>query len=90
MHIKIIPILSLLAVLLFATPLLAGSVNINSADVGTLAAGLTGIGETKARAIVSYRQQHGRFESVEQLQQVSGIGERIIEQNRANITLNEK
>jgi len=90
MHNKIARILFLLAVLLTVTPLLAGPVNINNADADTLAAGLTGIGETKAKAIVSYRQQHGRFESVEQLQQVSGIGERIIEQNRADIILNEK
>jgi competence protein ComEA len=36
---------------------------------------LTGIGETRARAIIEYRQQAGGFSSKEELKNVSGIGE---------------
>lgn len=48
-------------------------VNINTADATALEA-LNGIGEVLAAAIVQYRDQHGPFTSIEQLQDVSGIG----------------
>ena len=48
-------------------------VNINTADATALEA-LPGIGEVLAAAIVSYRDEHGPFTSIEQLQDVSGIG----------------
>jgi len=37
------------------------SVNINSADAETIASVLMGVGVEKAKAIVAYREQHGRF-----------------------------
>lgn len=40
---------------------------------------LPGISETMARRIVDYRAKHGRFESVEQIQGVPGIGPRTLE-----------
>lgn len=49
-----------------------GRININTADVSLLCT-LPGIGETRAQAIVAYRESHGSFESVEAIQQVSGI-----------------
>lgn len=48
-------------------------VNINSADATALEA-LPGIGEVLAAAIVAYREEHGPFTSIDQLQDVSGIG----------------
>ncbi len=36
---------------------------------------LSGIGESKAEAILSYREEHGNFQSTEELKQVSGIGD---------------
>lgn len=62
-------------------------VNINSADAETLADVLTGIGIRRARALVEYRTDHGPFESVEELQNVKGIGKSIIKKNRDKITL---
>ncbi|GIX21261.1 MAG: hypothetical protein KatS3mg121_0044 [Gammaproteobacteria bacterium] len=62
-------------------------VDINSADAATLAAALDGVGEVKAQAIVAYRQQHGPFTSIEQLLEVNGIGEAILEKNRERIRL---
>ncbi|MDH4109590.1 MAG: helix-hairpin-helix domain-containing protein, partial [Gammaproteobacteria bacterium] len=46
---------------------------------------LTGVGLSKAAAIVEYRAAHGPFKSYEDLMQVKGIGPRTIEINRENI-----
>lgn len=51
-----------------------GMVNINTADAETLQT-LPGIGETKATEIIAYRDEHGAFGSVEDIKNVSGIGE---------------
>lgn len=51
----------------------AGLVNINTASVSELKS-LPGIGDVKAGAIVSYREEHGKFTSEEQIMQVDGIG----------------
>lgn len=51
-----------------------GPVDINSAGVELLCT-LPGIGETRARAIVAYREEHGAFGSAEEIMQVSGIKE---------------
>lgn len=53
-----------------------GKVNINTADIETLCT-LTGIGESKAFSIIAYRTANGGFESIEQIKEVSGIGEEI-------------
>ena len=49
-----------------------GLVNINIADVSELCT-LPGIGESKAEAIVSYRNKNGQFNSIEQIMEVEGI-----------------
>jgi len=66
----------------------AGPVNVNSADATTLARELDGIGPAKAQAIVEYRQKNGPFRSADDLLQVDGIGDRVLELNRGNIRLN--
>ncbi|MDD6327527.1 MAG: helix-hairpin-helix domain-containing protein [Lachnospiraceae bacterium] len=48
---------------------------------------LSGIGESKADAILAYRTEHGRFSSIEELLQVSGIGEGIYDKIKDNIVL---
>ena len=63
----------------------AGPVNINTADAATLAAELTGVGPALAQAIVKDRAEHGKFDSPEALTRVKGVGEKIVERNRANI-----
>ena len=63
----------------------AGPVNVNTADASTLAQELDGIGPSKAQAIVEYRQKNGPFRTAEDLLKVQGIGERVLEQNRANL-----
>ena len=49
-------------------------VNLNTADPAALTA-LPGIGEELAARIVAYREEHGPFEAVENLTEVSGIGQ---------------
>lgn len=51
-----------------------GPVDLNTATVADLDA-LPGIGPVLAQRIVDWRTEHGRFESVEQLREVTGIGE---------------
>jgi len=63
----------------------SGPVNINSADAGTLARELEGVGPAKAQAIVEYRQKNGPFKSPEDLLKVQGIGDKVFDQNRENI-----
>ena len=65
----------------------AGTVNINTADADTLAAELAGVGQSRALAIVEYRENVGRFETPEQLLDVSGIGPRILEWNEGRIVV---
>ena len=61
-------------------------VNINSAQVEELET-LPGIGEVLASTIVQYREEHGPFTSVDQLLDVSGIGEVTLEELRDLVTI---
>jgi competence protein ComEA len=56
-------------------------VDLNAVDLAALDA-LPGIGPVLAQRILEWRQQHGRFSSVDELGEVSGIGERVLEQLR--------
>ena len=73
------------ALLAAPTLLLAGPVDVNTADAATIAAELNGVGMTKAKAIVEYREKHGPFRSADDLTLVKGIGERTVEINRSDI-----
>ncbi|MDL5386452.1 ComEA family DNA-binding protein [Aeromonas hydrophila] len=59
----------------------SGKVNLNTANINELTA-LKGIGEKKAQAIVDYREKQGKFTTVDQLADVSGIGPATLEANR--------
>ena len=62
-------------------------VNINEADANTIAEVLVGVGASRATAIVQYREEHGRFTSLEQLLEVNGIGESTLMNNREKILI---
>lgn len=62
-------------------------VNINNASATELAQKLKGVGASKAAAIIAYREEHGGFNSVEDLLHVKGIGEKLLERNRGKIVL---
>jgi competence protein ComEA len=61
-----------------------GKVNINTADSATLQT-ISGIGESKAEKIIAYRNANGNFKSVDELVNVSGIGEKTLESIRDKI-----
>ena len=63
------------------------TVNINTADAAALAAGLKGVGQSRALDIVRYREAYGPFSSIEELAEVKGIGKSTLDNNRAVITL---
>jgi competence protein ComEA len=65
----------------------AAPVNINKADADTLAQNLVGIGYKRAEAIVRYRDTYGPFFSADDLTEVKGVGQSIVDKNRDRITL---
>jgi competence protein ComEA len=61
-------------------------INVNTADAATLEE-LSGIGEVLAQAIVSYREENGPFGTVDDLLDVSGIGDATLEDIRSEVTV---
>lgn len=55
-----------------------GKININTADTIQLQT-LNGIGEKKAELIIQYREENGSFQKIEELKNVSGIGEKTFD-----------
>ncbi len=62
------------------------SININTASRDQLMR-LSGIGESFAKRIIEYREEHGRFATVDELQNVRGIGPKKLERLRRYITV---
>ena len=60
-------------------------ININSATIEELLQ-LNGIGESKANAIIEYRTKNGDFKTIEDIKNVSGIGEAAFEKIKDQIT----
>ncbi|MDD2055969.1 helix-hairpin-helix domain-containing protein [Pseudomonas sp. GD03860] len=71
-----------------ATQPVAALINLNTADALTLQTNLSGIGKTKAEAIVAYREEHGAFASVDELLEIKGIGKALLDRNRDKLTIN--
>ena len=63
-------------------------VNINTASAGTLDDCLSGIGPAYSQKIVEYREAHGGFKSIEEIQEVRGIGPKTFEKIKDQITVN--
>jgi competence protein ComEA len=63
-----------------------GKVSLNAADASALDS-LPGVGEVLAGRIVAWRREHGRFSTVEELGEVSGIGEKLLAQLTPLVTL---
>lgn len=62
-------------------------ININKADVSALST-LPGIGPSKAQSILSYREENGPFQTIDDLKNVSGIGDKTFEKLQDSITVN--
>ena len=61
-----------------------GRININTAD-STQLQELTGVGPATAEKIIDYRKQNGRFQSIEDIKNVSGIGDKTYEKLKDHI-----
>lgn len=63
-----------------------GKVNINRADREQLTT-LNGIGDTKAAAIIQYRESHGSFQSIDEIMQVDGIAQGTYDKIKDDIVI---
>lgn len=78
--------LSILALFLSGIGLAAAAVNLNTATVEQLDA-VKGIGVSKAKAIVEYRNKNGQFKSVDDLKNVKGFGAKSVDKLRAELSV---
>ena len=77
--------MKLLSLLIIGAVLSFGAVDINKADKDELMS-IKGVGEAKANAILEYRKANDCFSSVDELKEVKGFGDKMLEKNRGNIT----
>jgi competence protein ComEA len=63
-------------------------INVNTADAELLAE-LPGIGPSRAAAIIEEREANGAFDSVEDLERVSGIGSATVDRMQDQVTFGE-
>ena len=66
-----------------------GPIDLNSADKATLMM-VRGVGESRAQAIINYRDKYGPFSSVDELAEVDGIGQATEDANREILIVNKK
>ena len=78
----------LIAILGFSFSAFA-AVNINTATEAELET-LNGIGPAKAKAIIDYRKKQGGFKSIDELENVEGIGSKTLSNIRKDLTLTGK
>jgi len=64
-------------------------IDVNTADAPTLQQELSGIGRAKAEAIIAYREANGPFASVDELLEIKGIGNALLERNRDKLVITE-
>jgi len=84
---KLFNLIGAIALLATTSVFAAQPVNINTADAQTLSSSITGIGSSKAQAIVAYRSKNGPFQSVADLAKVKGIGSKTVIKNKQNLSI---
>lgn len=60
-------------------------IDLNTAPASVIAHAVKGIGTKRAEAIITYREAHQGFKSIEELAQVPGIGKRFVESHLASL-----
>jgi competence protein ComEA len=76
-----------LAITLIGVAYAGEPVDINTADAKALATAIKGVGDKRAAAIVQYREEHGPFETIEDLAKVPGISAEMVKENQENLTV---
>ncbi len=71
-------------------PAASSTININTADAESLAEALDGVGLSRARSIIEWREANGPFQDPYDLVQVRGISERIVTINEERIRVTEE
>jgi competence protein ComEA len=82
-------IIFILGTILAAAAWAAQPVNVNTASAEEIAESLKGVGMSKARLIVAYREANGSFSHIDELVNVKGIGIRTVDINREQILLRD-
>jgi len=71
----------------FVFLILAAAVSLFALDINTATKAdfvkVKGIGAKKAERIIAYREEHGKFASIDELKKVKGIGEKIVAEIKA-------
>ena len=83
---------SVLLTFFLALPVLgfsAESININTADKDALMSVINGVGDRKAEAIISYRKENGPFKSIDELTNIKGIGQAMVDKHRDKLSTSE-
>ena len=68
-----------------AAVLAGGEVDINTADKEILMT-LSGVGESFAQKIINYRERNGGFKTVQELTNIRGIGQALVDKNKDILT----
>ena len=63
-----------------------GKVNLNTATEAELQT-ISGIGQKRAQDIIAYREEKGKFQTVDELKNVSGIGQKTLEKLKEHVTV---
>lgn len=79
-------LLIIASIIAFTTTPVWAAVDINTASAAQLES-VNGIGPKKAEAIVEYRKKHGAFKSVDDLENVNGLGKASIDKMRNELTV---
>jgi competence protein ComEA len=75
------------ALMMSHTNIFAETININQASLEQMVENLNGVGMHRAKAIIDYHEQHGEFESINDLLQVKGIWQSTLEKNRDSLLI---
>lgn len=59
----------------------SSGIDLNTADVNALTKSIKGIGDRRAKAIIKYREAHGKFKSINELASVPGLGKKFVDGN---------
>jgi competence protein ComEA len=75
-------VIAFVALLFISSAACTSPININTADAEVLAQNIIGVGQRKAEAIVAYRKKNGPFKNAQELTNIKGIGQRLIDKNK--------